>query len=106
MRWVIMPAETASPWLTIIGVGEDGLDGLGSEAKRCIAAAEVVFGAKRHLALVGDAIPGEARAWPTPFDAEMHAVAELRGRNVWCWHRAIRFATASAPRWRGRFAAA
>jgi precorrin-6Y C5,15-methyltransferase (decarboxylating) len=78
-----MPAaETASPWLTIIGVGEDGLDGLGAEAKRCIAAAEIVFGGTRHLALAADAITGETRAWPTPFDAEMRAVIALRGRSV------------------------
>ena len=40
-------------WLTIIGIGEDGLAGLGDEAKRLIAEAEFVFGGSRHLALVG-----------------------------------------------------
>ena len=40
MRWVIMPAEVtkAAPsqprWLTIVGIGEDGVAGLGDEAKQ------------------------------------------------------------------------
>jgi precorrin-6Y C5,15-methyltransferase (decarboxylating) len=74
--------DVAAPWLTIVGVGEDGLDGLGAEAKRRITEAEIVFGGRRHLALVAAAISGEARPWPSPFDAEMRAVTALRGKRV------------------------
>ncbi|PBB77678.1 cobalamin biosynthesis bifunctional protein CbiET [Mesorhizobium sp. WSM3879] len=83
-----MPAEgsrAAKPvarWLTIVGIGEDGVAGLGDEAKRRIAEAEVIFGGKRHLALVSDLVKGRARPWPTPFDAEMHDVLALEGRSV------------------------
>ena len=80
-----MPADvknSASRWLTIVGIGEDGLAGLGDEAKRCIAGARFVFGGKRHLALVGEIVTGEARAWPTPFDAEMRDIVALRGEKV------------------------
>ncbi|MER9054718.1 precorrin-6y C5,15-methyltransferase (decarboxylating) subunit CbiE [Mesorhizobium sp. M0910] len=83
-----MPAEAprgaklTSKWLTIVGIGEDGVAGLGDEAKRLIAEAEFVFGGKRHLALVASLIKGEARAWPTPFDAEMRDVLALSGRRV------------------------
>ncbi len=70
------------PWLSVIGIGEDGLDGLGAEAKRLIGHAEVVFGGGRHLALASAAITGEARPWPSPFDAAMREVVALRGRNV------------------------
>lgn len=45
-------------------------------------AAEIVFGGARHLALAGDAVRGEARAWPTPFARGIDAVLALRGRNV------------------------
>ena len=87
MRWVIMPAELnaadATQWLTIVGIGEDGVAGLGDEAKRAISAASrIVFGGKRHLALAAELIRGEARAWPTPFDAEMRDVVALRGQKV------------------------
>jgi precorrin-6Y C5,15-methyltransferase (decarboxylating) len=88
MRWVIMPAEGPrgaklnSRWLTVVGIGEDGLAGLGDEAKRLIAKAEIIFGGKRHLALVASFAKGEARPWPVPFDAEMADVLALAGRNV------------------------
>jgi len=67
-------------WLAIVGIGEDGLAGLGEEAKRRIASAEIVFGGRRHLALAGEIINGEARPWPSPFDVA--AVTALRGRAV------------------------
>ncbi|MER9398659.1 precorrin-6y C5,15-methyltransferase (decarboxylating) subunit CbiE [Mesorhizobium sp. M0615] len=69
-------------WLTIVGIGEDGLASLGDEAKRQIADAETVFGGKRHLALVASLIKGEQRPWPVPFDAGMADVLALAGRQV------------------------
>ncbi|EHK56600.1 bifunctional cobalt-precorrin-7 (C(5))-methyltransferase/cobalt-precorrin-6B (C(15))-methyltransferase [Allomesorhizobium alhagi] len=74
--------QPTSKWLAIVGIGEDGVDGLGDEAKRCIADAEIIFGGKRHLALAAPLVTGEARAWPTPFDPEMRDVLALRGRNT------------------------
>ncbi len=82
-----MPAEGKSPaarnaWLTVVGIGEDGVAGLGDEAKRAIAGAEFVFGGKRHLELANSLIKGKAHQWSTPFDAGMAEVAGLAGRNV------------------------
>lgn len=80
-----MPAEFDAPtqeWLTVIGIGEDGVAGLGDEAKRAISGAAHVFGGKRHLALAATLIAGAARPWPTPFDSEMRDVVALRGENV------------------------
>lgn len=71
-----------TPWLSIVGIGEDGLEGLGGEAKRRIAQAEIVFGGSRHLALVESVIGGRAERWPSPFDAAMQAVRDQRGRQV------------------------
>ncbi len=69
-------------WLSIVGIGEDGLAGLGDEAKRLIAGAEFVFGGKRHLALVASLIKGEQRSWPVPFDTGMADVLALAGWRV------------------------
>ncbi|MFC3323942.1 precorrin-6y C5,15-methyltransferase (decarboxylating) subunit CbiE [Mesorhizobium cantuariense] len=79
-----MPAERQSraAWLTVVGIGEDGLAGLGDEAKQRIAQAEIIFGGKRHLALVAAFAKGEPRPWPVPFDAEMADVLALAGRRV------------------------
>ena len=69
-------------WLTVVGIGEDGAAGLGDEAKRLIAEAEIVFGGKRHLALAASLIKGEALPWPSPFDTAMADVVAQRGKRV------------------------
>ncbi|WP_441235080.1 precorrin-6Y C5,15-methyltransferase (decarboxylating) subunit CbiT [Bradyrhizobium sp. 930_D9_N1_4] len=66
----------ADPWLTIIGIGEDGLAGLSEASRKALDAAETVFGGERHLALAG--VTGRGRPWPVPFDAEV--VLSRRGR--------------------------
>jgi precorrin-6Y C5,15-methyltransferase (decarboxylating) len=70
------------PWLSIVGIGEDGVAGLGSEAQRHICEAEFVFGGKRHLALAAPLIKGEARPWPSPFDTALNELTALRGAKV------------------------
>jgi precorrin-6Y C5,15-methyltransferase (decarboxylating) len=75
-------AKLASKWLTIVGIGEDGVAGLGDEAKQRIAQAEFVFGGKRHLGLVASLVNGKATPWPMPFDAEMRDVLALAGKDV------------------------
>ena len=70
------------PWLTIIGIGEDGLDGLAPAARAALGAAETVFGGARHLALADPAIAGRSQAWLTPFSASIDAVLSMRGRPV------------------------
>ncbi len=68
----------ADPWLTIIGLGEDGPAGLSEASRAALARAEVVFGAPRHLALAG--ITDRGRDWPVPFSID--PVLAERGRNV------------------------
>ena len=65
-----------NPWLSIIGIGEDGLAGLSDASRKALVEAETVFGGERHLALAG--IADRGRAWPVPFDAEI--VLSCRGR--------------------------
>ncbi|MCK1383149.1 precorrin-6y C5,15-methyltransferase (decarboxylating) subunit CbiE [Bradyrhizobium sp. 21] len=57
------------PWLTIIGIGEDGLAGLSEASRKALSEAETVFGGERHLALAG--VGSRGRPWPVPFDAEV-----------------------------------
>ncbi len=81
-------SEPSSPllpnqcWLSIVGIGEDGVDGLGVRAKELIRQAAFVFGGARHLALAESLIDGEVRQWPSPFDAEMKTLLALRGQKV------------------------
>ncbi|RWR33812.1 precorrin-6y C5,15-methyltransferase (decarboxylating) subunit CbiE [Sinirhodobacter populi] len=64
-------------WLSIIGIGEDGPDGLPRASLAALAGAEVVFGGPRHLALVDHP---DRRPWPVPFSVA--PVLALRGRRV------------------------
>ena len=82
-------AEFASPqpaplprWLSIVGIGEDGVEGLSRAARDLIQAAVVVFGGARHLALAAPLIRGAARPWGTPFDSALTEVLKLRGSAV------------------------
>ncbi|WP_367955782.1 precorrin-6y C5,15-methyltransferase (decarboxylating) subunit CbiE [Aquibium pacificus] len=77
-----MPAGATAKWLAIVGIGEDGLDGIGAAARQAIGEAEIVFGGARHLELAAPAIRGEACRWPVPFDTGMTDVIAARGRNV------------------------
>ena len=51
-------------WLDIIGLGEDGLAGLSPVSRAALAAAEIVFGGPRHLALANDVQPAINHATP------------------------------------------
>ena len=79
----VMP-EPAPPsrWLSIVGVGEDGVEGLSATARGLIAAADIVFGGERHLRLAASLIRGEAKPWQSPFARGVEEVLACRGRQV------------------------
>ena len=75
--------RAASPrWLSIVGIGEDGVEGLSPVARGLIGAAEIVFGGRRHLGLAAPLIRGAARPWPTPFAGAADEVFGHRGRQI------------------------
>ena len=78
----VAPGFTTTKWLAVIGIGEDGVDGIGATALKLIADAAFVFGGKRHLELANEWIRGEARVWPAPFDPAMTDVLARRGQPV------------------------
>jgi precorrin-6Y C5,15-methyltransferase (decarboxylating) len=65
------------PWLTVVGIGEDGFAGLGRAARRALLDAAVVVGGARHLAMLPRRIAARREPWPTPFGIE--PVLRLRG---------------------------
>ena len=76
--------ENAAPhrWLSIVGIGEDGIAGLSPVARDLIARAEIVFGGERHLRLAASLVRGAARPWPSPFGRAVEDVAAERPRQV------------------------
>lgn len=70
-----------SVWLDIIGIGEDGVDGLSAEALRKLSEAEVIVGGDRHHTLAPN--PDARRiAWPSPFDAMIDEIKSHKGKSI------------------------
>lgn len=74
-------APFESRWLTIVGLGEDGPDGLSPASQEALAKAEIVMGAARHLALLPD-LTCETVTWPVPFAEGVPILLSLRGKRV------------------------
>lgn len=72
---------SVDPWLHIVGIGEDGLNGLLPATRAVVEAAEVIVGAERHHDLA-QGVGAERIAWPSPFDALIDTLNDLRGRRV------------------------
>jgi precorrin-6B C5,15-methyltransferase / cobalt-precorrin-6B C5,C15-methyltransferase len=70
------------PWLTLVGIGEDGVEGLSATARAAIGAAALVMGGARHLALAKPLIRGEARPWPSPLAEGIPVILARRGQPV------------------------
>lgn len=69
------------PWLTIIGLQQDGPDGLPAASRRALDGAEVLTGAPRLLDLIPPG-PAERLPWPVPFEAGIAPLLALKGRRV------------------------
>jgi precorrin-6Y C5,15-methyltransferase (decarboxylating) len=73
---------TAQRWLSIVGIGEDGVEGLSAVARRLIGSAELVVGGARHLELADELIKGRRLAWPSPMADAFSEIKRHRGQAV------------------------
>lgn len=69
-----------SPWLTVVGIGEDGFKGLGKSARHALMGASRIVGGQRQLDLLPVCLGGERQLWPSPFS--LAPVLERRGEAV------------------------
>lgn len=70
-----------APWLTLIGIGADGPEGLGRRARAALAEARLLVGGARHLAL----LPEDDRPrlpWRSPLAATLGELLAWRGQPV------------------------
>jgi precorrin-6Y C5,15-methyltransferase (decarboxylating) len=72
---------TGDRWLSIVGVGEDGIDGLTPAARSLVEQAAFVVGGERHLALMGP-LAAAKLVWPSPIEEALEAIAARRGQPV------------------------
>ena len=68
-------------WLHIIGIGEDGLNGLTNATRAILETAEVIIGGERHHQLSAT-ITAKRIAWPSPFEAMIDKIRSFEGKRV------------------------
>ncbi|MGQ3676207.1 precorrin-6y C5,15-methyltransferase (decarboxylating) subunit CbiE [Xanthobacter sp. TB0139] len=69
------------PWLTLVGIGENGRDGLCPAALQALEEASLVVGGSRHLALAAP-FSGKALAWPSPMHEAFPDILARRRQKV------------------------
>jgi precorrin-6Y C5,15-methyltransferase (decarboxylating) len=67
-------------WLSVVGIGADGLAGLTPAARALVDAAEVLVGGTRHLTMINGS--AERLTWETPLSRTVDAITARRGRRV------------------------
>lgn len=69
-------------WLSIVGIGEDGLDGLSAAARALVREADLLIGGERHLAMVPIQDGQERIAWAAAqLLAQADGLAQYKGRR-------------------------
>lgn len=71
--------QARPPWLSLIGLGEDGVEALAPAARALIAQATLIVGGARHLALIGET-SAERLQWPSPIADALPRLAANRGK--------------------------
>jgi precorrin-6Y C5,15-methyltransferase (decarboxylating) len=69
-------------WLSIIGIGEDGLAGLSPIAVSCFDKAKIIFGGERHLSMLPPDDNREKIPWKSPFTTSITEIISRRGQAV------------------------
>jgi len=73
---------TKAPWLTIVGLGEDGLDVLPPAVRLLVDEAAVVIGGERHLAMLPETHTARRMTWRSPLRDTIADIRALEGQKV------------------------
>lgn len=65
-----MWGKRMTPWLTVVGIGEDGWAGLGEPARQALGEATCIIGGERQLGLLPAELQSRSERWPSPFSLE------------------------------------
>jgi precorrin-6B C5,15-methyltransferase / cobalt-precorrin-6B C5,C15-methyltransferase len=76
-----MTSPSCEKWLSLIGIGEDGVEALSPAARALLAQAQLVVGGARHLALAGP-LAAKTMTWPSPIAAAIPQILARRGSPV------------------------
>jgi precorrin-6B C5,15-methyltransferase / cobalt-precorrin-6B C5,C15-methyltransferase len=73
--------EVMHKWLSVVGIGEDGWDGLSAAARSLIHQSEILVGGDRHLAMV----PTDDRprwVWTSPIQGSIEKILSHQGQQI------------------------
>lgn len=75
---------TFKHWLTVIGIGEDGVLGLSAAARSLIDKADILVGGDRHLAMLPELTEDQQSrvVWASPIESTIQQIINLRGKSV------------------------
>ncbi|MEA5620304.1 precorrin-6y C5,15-methyltransferase (decarboxylating) subunit CbiE [Cronbergia sp. UHCC 0137] len=69
-------------WLSIVGIGEDGLEGLSAIALSLLNQATIIIGGERHLAMLPPDHQRQRIPWKSPFQTSIDEITNFRGKSV------------------------
>ncbi|MGQ9869976.1 precorrin-6y C5,15-methyltransferase (decarboxylating) subunit CbiE [Leptodesmis sp.] len=69
-------------WLSIVGIGEDGLAGVSPVGRSLLAQATLIVGGERHLALLPSEDKREKLLWTSPIADSVQQITQRRGQSV------------------------
>ncbi|MEA5575816.1 precorrin-6y C5,15-methyltransferase (decarboxylating) subunit CbiE [Anabaena sp. UHCC 0451] len=69
-------------WLSIIGIGEDGIEGLSKIAVSVLNQAKIIIGGERHLAMLPPEDIREKITWKSPFNNSIQEIINRRGESI------------------------
>ncbi len=72
---------STTPWLTIVGIGMNGIDGLTPEQRHAVDDADILAGGKRHLEMIPDT-GCDRLQWGAPFAESLDKILTFKGRKV------------------------
>ena len=67
--------------ITVIGIGEDGYDGLSPMARSTLENAQIIFGGTRHIAMLPGTNTATQNKWITPFEANLPMIEDCLDQN-------------------------
>jgi len=74
--------QTTKPWLSIVGIGEDGWSGLSKVAQQAVESADIIFGGARHLAFLPNSSAVRV-AWQSQISQSIdELLIQYRGRSL------------------------
>lgn len=62
--------------ITVVGIGADGMTGLGDSARAELRGATVIYGSRRQLDLLDDSVTAQRREWPSPLMPALEALRD------------------------------